>query len=98
MSARLEFLSDSNSRRAGSGFSYILVDGYTNTFVLDQMDMNHVILRNVHVQYDGGPILLSDVYFVNCSFNSKFRFTGDSVALGKEILKGPSASYSNKGK
>jgi hypothetical protein len=48
------------------GREVILVDG--GAVVLDGMVMKNVVIRNTLISYSGGPISLSNVIFVNCTF------------------------------
>jgi hypothetical protein len=84
LSARLE--SFDRPQPEGSGVAYFLIEGALDTIVLDGMYMRHVIIRNADVEYDGQPTRLEDVYFVNCTFRSRFKLNPDSQKLSREIL------------
>ena len=90
-SARLETLA--NPQPEGSEFAFFVIEGGRDTIVLDGEYMRHVIIRNADVQYDGGPIRLEDVYFVNCTFHSGFKLTPRSIGLGREILTAASVTF-----
>jgi hypothetical protein len=81
-SARLEFLSNPQSETSGIGI--FVIDGGADIVGLDDMYMKNVIVRNSTVEYDGGPVRLENVYFVNCSFH--FQRTPIAVDLGKTML------------
>jgi hypothetical protein len=49
-----------------NGVQYLFLDG--GAIVLDGSQFKHIVLRNVHVVYRGGPAILEDVYFLNCTF------------------------------
>jgi hypothetical protein len=51
-----------------TGAAYLVVGN--GAVELDQVQLRHVVFRNVHVYYSGGPTQLDDVYFVNCTFSS----------------------------
>lgn len=68
-SARMELLN--KPRRHGSGFGFLVLDGGDASIGLDGMYMKNVIVRNVVVDYGGGPVKLENVYFVNCTFRLK---------------------------
>jgi hypothetical protein len=68
-SARMELLS--KPRAHGSGIGFFIIDGGTSAIGLDGIYMKNVIVRNAVVDYDGGPIKLENVYFVNCTFRLK---------------------------
>lgn len=65
-SARLEWLTAANPH--GSGFGFIVMEGGNEAIVLDGMYMKNVIVRNARVIYNGAPVRLENVYFVNCTF------------------------------
>jgi hypothetical protein len=48
------------------GPQFLVVDKYT--VVLDQMFFKRVIFQNSHIIYKGGPVVLDNVYFINCTF------------------------------
>jgi hypothetical protein len=90
-SARLETLT--NPQSEGSEFAFFKIEGGMDTIVLDGEYMKHVIVQNADVQYDGGPIRLEDVYFVNCTFHSKFKLTPTTIRLGREILTAAAVTF-----
>lgn len=65
-SARLEPLANPQSVPSKIGL-FVVEDGW-GSVVLDGMYMKNVIVRNAKVIYEGGPVKLENVYFVNCSF------------------------------
>jgi hypothetical protein len=91
-SARLERLD--NPQPEGSEFAFFIVVGVGDTIVLDGEYMRNVIIRNANVAYDGGPLVLENVYFVNCTFTS-FRPTKPGIDLGKTILASTATTFSN---
>jgi len=60
------------------GNQFVVVDG--GNIVLDGFHLKHVVLRNVHVVYSGGPVILEDVYFLNCTFDIKPAPNGQNFA------------------
>jgi hypothetical protein len=46
---------------------------------LDNTEFRHVIFSNVHVAWQGGPVIMRDVYFVNCTFDL-LRDNGQNLA------------------
>jgi hypothetical protein len=61
------------------GNDWIIVDG--GGLVIDGMDMRKVIFRNVYILYDGAPLQMQDVYFINCTFQIKQQSNGERLAL-----------------
>jgi hypothetical protein len=53
-------------------------------FIVDTLYLKHVIFQNSHIIYRGGPVILEDVYFVNCTFEVVQQSAGQSFA--KAIL------------
>jgi hypothetical protein len=91
--ARLERLD--NPQPEGSEFGFFIIVGVANTIVLDGEYMKNVIIRHADVAYDGGSVVLENVYFVNCTFRS-FRQSQPGIDLGKTILASASATFSSK--
>jgi hypothetical protein len=62
--------------------------------VLDTAYFRHVTFKNVEIVYRGGPVVLEDVYFVNCRFimlgedNSR-RFGSQVLASLQVTFKAP---------
>jgi hypothetical protein len=56
---------------------------------IDGMDIAHVIFDGVEVHYDGGPLRLQDVIFVNCTFvffnANRSRSLADSIITSKTV-------------
>jgi hypothetical protein len=36
---------------------------------LDEIQLRNVVFRNVHISYLGGPTIIKNVYFIDCTFN-----------------------------
>jgi hypothetical protein len=64
-SARLESLYEP---QPVSNIALIVIQGRTDTVMLDGEYMKNVIIKDAVVGYDGGPTRLENVYFVNCKF------------------------------
>ncbi len=70
----------------------MVVDGeYQNKFRLDGYWLKHVVIRNATLQYRGGPVILEDVYFVNCKF--EIARTLPSQLLAESVLENTSISF-----
>jgi hypothetical protein len=61
------------------GNQWILLFG--GGFTLDGLELKHVVFRDVHVGYDGGPIEMEDVYFFNCTFDLRRTVGGENLAV-----------------
>jgi len=90
-SARLEQLSARNP--TGSGVRTIVVEGYGHGLSLDDTRMEHVVVRNAKIFYNGGPIRLVDVRFVDCEFF--IARSTPAVELAKVLLRPAAATYSS---
>ncbi len=73
-----------------SGAAFITVDG-GGGIVLDGYRMKNVIIQNAEILYSGGPVVLDNVYFVNCTFN--VRQSPNGVRLGQSILASASTTF-----
>ena len=75
------------------GHSYILVRGSTGPgkIILDGMHLKNVILRDLRISYSGGPIVLENVYFVNCTFEIDRQSHGQELV--NRILSGPATTF-----
>lgn len=49
--------------------------------IIDNMQMRKVIFRNVHVVYNGGPLRMKEVYFLNCTFEVRQQLNGNALAV-----------------
>ncbi|OFW01283.1 MAG: hypothetical protein A3G20_02245 [Acidobacteria bacterium RIFCSPLOWO2_12_FULL_59_11] len=60
--------------------------------ILDTMDIAHVIFIGAEIHYNGGPVKLEDVMFVNC----KFVFTNATAtrSLARNILSSETVEFS----
>ncbi len=59
---------DQNANLASGPAFFLIRNG---DFVLDGMLLKNVIIQDSQVIYDGGPLVLQNVYFVNCTFKIK---------------------------
>jgi hypothetical protein len=62
------YLLDKTNRNANNplGPSFLVLEDAT--YLLDSLHMRRVIFRNSRIVYKGGPLVLDDVTFVNCTF------------------------------
>jgi hypothetical protein len=88
--ARFQHIGHDTNEGRDSGNQFIL--GRNGTLQLDGMELRHVILIGVAVVYHGGPVVLDDVYFFNCSFTVDRGLQGEAFA--KALLEPvPAASF-----
>ena len=62
---------------------------------LDGQQLRRAILINVEVHFSGGPVILEDVTFINCTF--VFDNVAHSRELGERLLAGSSVDYRSGG-
>jgi hypothetical protein len=88
-SAKFEALN--KPEKASSGSAWILFQSETEILALDGLYLKNVIIRDVTVEYRGGPLRLENVYFVNCEFISPLTARGR--ALNRALLASPSVKF-----
>jgi hypothetical protein len=91
-SARLEILAAPQS--VSSNFGLFVVEGGVDFLVLDGMYMKNVIVRNAKIIYEGGPVKLENVYFVNCTFT--LAKSQPVRELSNVILRAASVDFSKE--
>jgi hypothetical protein len=74
----------------GQGEEILLAGG---TVGLDGIHMRKVVLRGVHVIYNGGPIQLENVIFVDCVFEMKYGRNTQNLALAA-LVPSPATTFS----
>ena len=89
---RFEPIDSKDNATKPVGPSLMVVDGeYQNKFRLDGYWLKHVVIRNAAIQYRGGPVILEDVYFVNCTF--EIDRTLPSQLLADSVLEKTPTSF-----
>lgn len=77
--------------QGSTGIAYAILEMRADILVLDGLYMKNVIVKNSTVQYDGGPLKLERVYFVNCEFISPL--TPNGQALNRTLLASASTTF-----
>ena len=92
----LEPIGRNFNRNASVGPALIILQGGA-AFILDGMHLKNVVLQNVTVVYQGGPVILENIYFVGCTF--AINQSAASRELSATLLKPSPVSFttSNKG-
>jgi hypothetical protein len=89
ISARNEPLGQPLTQTASQGPALLL--GVGGHILLDSYYMRGIVLEGVTVHYDGGPVALENVTFINCQFTIG---NGDNGrALGSQILASSSVNF-----
>lgn len=74
----------------GPGFFKVEAAEPGARMMLDGQRIRRAIFVGLEVIYDGGPVQLEDVWFVNCTFRIKQVLP--SISLAKQLLTSPSVS------
>jgi hypothetical protein len=56
---------------AGKALGVAYLFGYGGGVVLDGMQLRNVVFRDVRIVYSGGPLKMTNVFFLNCTFEMK---------------------------
>jgi hypothetical protein len=76
--ARLNLIGRNENADKAYGNKFIFV--YGGDLVIDNMDMKNVVFRNSHIIYQGDPIKMENVYFINCRFDIALTAAGKAFA------------------
>jgi hypothetical protein len=72
------------------GDAYLLV--YEGAISIDRMEMKNVVFRDVKVVYSGAPVVMDNIYLVNCTF--EMSQTPNSQALSTRLIEGSPITFS----
>jgi hypothetical protein len=78
---------------AGKNFGIGYIFGFGGATVLDGMQLRNVVFRDVHVVYSGGPLKMTNVFFLNCTFEMK-PDTNTLKFASAALTPGPATSFS----
>lgn len=70
-----------------------VVEGQGFNIILDGFHVRNAIVRNAEITYNGGPIILENVYFVNCTF--KTTIAPSSQLFADALLEHIPATFSH---
>jgi hypothetical protein len=73
-----------------SGPEWIIAEG--GAVGLDSIYLRNVIFHNVYVQYFGAPLIMKNVYFIDCTFDMKVDTTTRQLAVAL-LAPTPSTSF-----
>jgi hypothetical protein len=73
------------------GDEWIIVEN--GSVALDNTKLRKVVFRNIDVFYDGGPLIMKDVYFMNCVFHISHQPNGRSLAVAT-LNPSPATTFS----
>jgi hypothetical protein len=77
--AELQAIGINKNANLPVGDAYIIANG--GAVALDGLEFRNVILQNVHVYYYGGPVQMTNVYFLNCTFEMRQGQNTQKLAL-----------------
>jgi hypothetical protein len=94
--ARAEVLFKNPSREQTEGPDHVVIQlQQGDRTILDGFHYKNVIFENAHIIYNGGPVILENVGFVNCTFSIKI--TPNTLNLADKILSDPSTTFKSSG-
>jgi len=67
LAAQTGYIGEDRNKGMKSGPAWIVADG--GEAGLDGIQLRNVIFRGVRVSYFGAPLIMKNVYFINCTFN-----------------------------
>jgi hypothetical protein len=76
--AQLQKIGEPLTTDKNEGNSFILVDG--GAVLIDGYQFKNVIFRNARITYHGGPLVMENVYFLNCTFDIPQQNNGQQLA------------------
>ena len=88
-SAQLRPLNGSNL--ISENAELLVVEGKNVILLLDDLYARNVVFKNLCIEYKGGPVVLKNVYFVNCVFD--FGPGNKTEELGKAILASTAVTF-----
>jgi hypothetical protein len=65
--AETGYIGQDRNKGLKRGPAWIMMEG--GEAGLDGMQLRNVVFHNVHISYFGAPLVMKNVYFVNCTFN-----------------------------
>ena len=77
--ARLNSIGSNFNKWRPLSKAFVVVEGGSGV-VIDNMDMKNIVFRNTRIRYAGGPVIMENVYFVNCTFELVQRANGQLFA------------------
>jgi hypothetical protein len=89
LSAHLEFIASPEKQEAQEGPKALLMVG--GDLRLDGLSMRSVVLEGVTLHYEGGPVVLENVVFINCQFVIENVVNGR--ALGSQLLQASNVTF-----
>jgi hypothetical protein len=75
------------------GDAYIVEDG--GGIIIDGMEMRDVVFRGTHIVYNGGPIRMTNVYFLNCTFEMEPKKNTRNLAIAV-LAPSPAITFSGE--
>lgn len=89
--ARFNRIGTNRNANLPTGDAFLEVDNATG-ILLDGMEIRNVIVRNSTVTYNGGPVILQNVYFINCTFQIVRNQKGQAISAN--LLESSPVTYS----
>jgi hypothetical protein len=80
------------TRTEGHPFLLINNPRGTGAIVLDGMHLKNVIFNGIRISYSGGPLVMENVYFINCTFEISHNPIGQKLATAI-LLRSPTTDF-----
>jgi hypothetical protein len=77
---------------AGQALGVAFLFGYGGGMILDGMQLRNVVFQEVHIVYSGGPLKMTNVFFLNCTFEMK-PDTNTLKLASAALTPGPAISF-----
>jgi len=77
--AQFNLIGQDYNANLSTGDAYLIATG--GDLPIDGMELRNVAFINVHITYDGGPVRIKNVYFINCTFEMKTAPSTQNLAL-----------------
>jgi hypothetical protein len=88
--AALDYIGQDSNANLTIGNQFLVAQG--GSLQLDKMHLKNVVLSKVHVIYEGGPVVLENVYFIDCFF--EINRDAKSQALSASLIQPPPTNFS----
>jgi hypothetical protein len=88
--AQLNLIGHDHNKDLSIGTAFIFAKG--GNVQLDGLRMRHLVFIGVHVVYRGGPVEMTDVYFVDCTFEMPSAPNSHNFAVAI-LTPGPSITF-----
>jgi hypothetical protein len=92
-SARLNLIGRNFQAGRTFGNAFLLIEGTggNDSVYIDGMDMKNILIRHANIFYEGGPVIMENICFVNCAFRLIQNST--TAQLAAKVLESPCITF-----